>query len=201
MSLTVGLTGGIGSGKSTVADLFTSLGVAVVDTDAIAHELTAAHGAAMPAIIAAFGRAVVCANGALDRALMRRLAFSDRAMKSRLEAILHPLIRAQSEARCLATTSAYAVLVVPLLVEAADYRQRVDRILVVDCEESLQVSRVMARGLSADEVRAIMVAQASREERLAAADDVVFNNGDRQSLNAQVAALHRQYLVLSGHAG
>jgi dephospho-CoA kinase len=199
MSLVIGLTGGIGSGKSTVAELFSSLGAAVVDTDAIAHELTRAQGAAMVEIRAAFGETALRADGGLDRAAMRRLVFSDSSIKSRLEAILHPLIRRESEARCLSATNApYVVLVVPLLLESGAYRQRVDRILVVDCEETVQISRVMARsGFSEEEVRAVMATQVPRAERLAAADDVVFNSEGREKLGAQIAALHQRYLELA----
>ena len=205
MSLIVGLTGGIGSGKSTVADRLAVFGAALVDTDAIAHQLTSAQGAAMGQIAAAFGPSVVRADGALDRVAMRRLVFSDPAAKERIEAILHPLIRRESEALCRSAAAApYVLLVVPLLVEAAasaSYRQRVDRILVVDCDEATQVSRVVARnGLSPAEVRAIMATQASRAERLAVADDVVFNGGDLDRLNAQLIALHRRYLDLAALA-
>ena len=205
MSLIVGLTGGIGSGKSTVADRLAAFGAALVDTDVIAHQLTGVQGAAMGQIAAAFGPSVVRADGALDRVAMRRLVFSDPAAKERIEAILHPLIRRESEALCRSAAAApYVLLVVPLLVEAAasaSYRQRVDRILVVDCDEATQVSRVVARnGLSPAEVRAIMATQASRAERLAVADDVVFNGGDLDRLNAQLIALHRRYLDLAALA-
>lgn len=195
MSFVVGLTGGIGSGKTTVADLFATLGVAVVDTDVIARELTGEHGAAMHAIHAEFGSEVILANGALNRAVMRQRVFSDRSAKGRLEAILHPLIRNESERRCKAATAApYVLLVVPLLIETGAYRDRVQRILVVDCDETTQISRVMARsGLSSGEVRAIMATQASREQRLAAADDVVVNDGDRLALDPQIRALHERY--------
>lgn len=205
MSLVVGLTGGIGSGKSTVADRLAGFGAALVDTDVIAHQLTGAQGAAMGEIAAAFGPAVVRDDGALDRAAMRRLVFSDPAAKKRIEAILHPLIRRESEALCRSAIAApYVLLVVPLLVEAtasASYRQRVDRILVVDCDEATQVARVVARsGLSPAEVRAIMATQASRAERLAVADDVVFNGGGLGDLNSQLIALHRRYLDLAAQA-
>jgi len=198
-SYVVGLTGGIGSGKTTVADRFASLGAAVVDTDAIAHELTTAGGAAMPAIAAAFGERVMLADGALDRAAMRRLVFSDGAAKNRLEAIVHPLIRDESEARCRAAIAApYVLVVVPLLVESGFFRARFARILVVDCDAATQLARVMARnGLSADEVRAIMATQASRAERLAAADDVIDNSGDRDAVNAQITALDQRYRQLA----
>lgn len=206
MSFIVGLTGGIGSGKTTVADLFARRGAALVDTDAIAHELTGPQGAAMAAIAAAFGAAVLRPDGGLDRAAMRAVVFSDRSAKARLEAILHPLIRQQSAARCKAATSApYVLLVVPLLVETGSYRQRADRVLVVDCDESVQISRVMARsGLAAEDVKAIMATQASRAERRAVADDVVLNEGGLEALLPQVEGLHLRYLDLARakpHAG
>ncbi len=199
MSFIVGLTGGIGSGKTTVAELFAALGAAVVDTDLIAHEITGPRGAAMPDVERAFGQSVVRTDGALDRAAMRRLVFSDPSAKTRLEGILHPMIRRESEARCRsASNSPYVLLVVPLLVESVAYRERVARILVVDCDESIQISRVASRsGLSNEEVRAIMATQASRTERLAAADDVIVNDGGRERLSAQVAVLHQRYLDLA----
>lgn len=191
----VGLTGGIGSGKSTVADLFVAAGAGLVDTDAIAHELTAPDGAAMPAIAAAFGAAVLTPTGALDRAAMRQRVFADAGARQQLEAILHPMIRQLSDARCLAATTPYVVLAVPLLVESGTYRARCDRIVVVDCPETLQIERVMARnGLAADQVRAIMAAQATRADRLAAADDVVLNDGGLTKLYEQVERLHLNYL-------
>lgn len=201
MSFIVGLTGGIGSGKSTAAVIFASLGVAVVDTDVIARELTAAGGAAIAEIAAAFGAGVLLTDGSLDRSAMRRLAFSDQSAKRRLESILHPMIRRESEARCLAAAdshSPYALLVVPLLVESGTFRRVVDRLLVVDCEETVQIARVMARNaLSADEARAIMATQASRADRLAVADDVLTNNASCENLSAQVALLHPLYLELA----
>ncbi len=191
----VGLTGGIGSGKSTVADLFVAHGAALVDTDAIAHALTAPGGAAMPLLRAAFGDAVVRADGGLDRPAMRARAFADPATKARLEGLLHPLIRAEADRRCRAATAPYVILAVPLLVESGSYADRCDRVLVVDCAEATQVARVMARnGLREDEVRAIVAAQATRQARLAAADDVVDNDGPAAALPAQVERLHRAYL-------
>lgn len=194
----VGLTGGIGSGKSTVADRFVAAGAGLVDTDIIAHELTAPAGQAMPALLAAFGPAVADASGALDRAAMRRRIFAEPAARKQLEAILHPLIRQISAERCLAATSPYVILAVPLLVESGNYRQRCQRILVVDCPEDRQMERVMARnGMSETEVRAIMAAQATRAQRLAVADDVVCNDGDLAKLDDQVVKLHAKYLRLS----
>lgn len=196
MPYVVGLTGGIGSGKSTVADLFVARGAALVDTDAIAHELTGPRGAAMVAIAEAFGLAVVDARGALDRAAMRRQVFADATARQRLEGILHPLIRAESDRRCQAARAPYVILAVPLLVESGSYRERVQRVLVVDCPEAVQVARVMARnGLGEAEVQAILAAQASRQQRLAVADDVVDNGGDAAALVPQVERLHRQYLA------
>jgi dephospho-CoA kinase len=197
----VGLTGGIGSGKSAVADRFAGLGAALVDTDAIAHELTGPGGAAMPAIAAAFGDCVVQANGALDRTAMRALAFSDGSARARLEAILHPMIRAESDARVRRAEAPYVILAVPLLVESGSFRERCDRVLVVDCPEAMQVERVRARnGLSEQQVRAIMAAQASRAERLAVANDVVDNSGSLDALEARVAELDRQYRALASSA-
>ena len=194
----VGLTGGIGSGKSAAADCFAARGIVVVDTDVIARELTAAGGVAMPALVAEFGREIIASDGALDRGRMRRLVFADPAARGRLEAILHPLIGALSSERCRDAVSPYVILAVPLLVESGTYRERCHRIVAVDCPESLQVSRVMARsGLSEAEVRAIMAAQASRARRMAAADDVLDNGGDLHHLEIQVADLHRKYLHLS----
>ena len=201
MTFVVGVTGGIGSGKSTVTDLLAEHGAAVVDTDAIAHELTGANGAAVSAIAAAFGVEVLRADGGLDRAEMRRLVFSDALARARLETILHPMIRRESEARCDAAgaqDAPYVLLVVPLLVETGGYRERVARVLVIDCSEDVQVSRVMARsGLSADQVRAIMATQVSRAERLAIADDVVVNDGDLDSLRDQLDVLHERYLTMA----
>jgi dephospho-CoA kinase len=191
----VGLTGGVGSGKSTVADFFVELGAALVDTDAIAHELTGLNGNAMPALLAAFGPSVANAAGAMDRAAMRQRVFADASARSVLEGILHPMIRQLSDQRCQSATAAYVILAVPLLVESATYRQRCDRILVVDCPENRQIERVMARnGLSADEVKAIMAAQASRTERLAVADDILMNDTDLPILKNRVLALHQKYL-------
>ncbi len=199
MNLIVGLTGGIGSGKTTVANLFADLGAAIVDTDAIAHELTGPRGAAMPQIAQAFGMKVLQPDGSLDRAGMRQLCFSDPLARKRLESILHPMIRHESSVRCnQAHAAPYILLVVPLLIESGAYQQQVQRILVVDCDESVQVSRVMQRsGMTAEAVRAIMVTQATRAERLAAADDVVNNEGPPENLLKQVSMLHQRYTAMA----
>ncbi|MDP1633124.1 MAG: dephospho-CoA kinase [Gallionellaceae bacterium] len=199
MTFIVGLTGGIGSGKSAAAGLFEELGAAVVDTDAIAHELTMPGGAAIESIREAFGADVIAPNGALDRAAMRRKVFADAKAKARLEGILHPLIRAEADRRSAAASRApYVVLVVPLLVESGGYRNRVQRVAVVDCPEEIQVARVMSRsGLSAEEARAIMAAQVGRDQRLAAADDVIDNGGALAALRPQIEALHRKYLEMT----
>lgn len=195
----VGLTGGIGSGKSTVADAFVALGAGLVDTDVIARELTLADGKAMPALIAEFGPDIVAKDGAMDRSAVRQRVFADPSARERLEGILHPLIRQMSTERCVAVTAPYVVLAVPLLVESGDYHQRCDRIVVVDCPETVQIERVMARnGLSIDEVRAIMAAQATRQQRLAAANDIVVNDGARTEIYEQVNLLHLKYLALAG---
>ena len=193
--LVVGLTGGIGSGKSAVADEFARLGAVVVDTDVIAHELTGPNGSAVPEIRKIFGEKAIGPDGAMDRKRMRDHVFADPAAKKRLEGLLHPLIREESQKRIAAAPGPYVVHVVPLLIESPDYRRRVDRVLVVDAPEEIRVSRVQARsGLSPDEVRAIMRTQAPSAARLAAADDVIDNGGDRDALRIRVAALHQKYL-------
>lgn len=198
----VGLTGGIGSGKSAAADLFEALGAAVVDTDRIAHALTAPGGAAMAAIREAFGAGVVAEDGSLNRPAMRALAFEDPDVRKRLEGILHPLIREESDRLCREAAAPYVVLVVPLLIESGTYRGRVQRLCVVDCPEDIQVERVVSRsGLEACQVRAIMAVQAQRADRLAAADDVVDNSGDLSNLRAQIVDLHGRYLALASVAG
>jgi dephospho-CoA kinase len=198
VSFVVGLTGGIGSGKSAAADEFARLGAAVVDTDVIARELTEPGGAALPYIKALFGDAFVAPSGAMDRKRMREHVFSDPAAKRALEDLLHPLIRAEGERRIAQAAAPYVVYVVPLLVESGNYRTRVERVLVVDAPEALQLARVRARsGLRDTEVRAIMASQLSRAARLAAADDVIDNGGTIEALRTQVAALHAKYLKLA----
>jgi dephospho-CoA kinase len=195
----VGLTGGIGSGKTTVADQLAALGASVVDTDAIAHELTGPGGAAMPAIVAEFGPGLAAVDdGRLDRAAMRELAFRDAGARRRLEAILHPMIRDTSAARIAAAPGAYVISAVPLLVESGNWKERFDRVLVIDCPEEVQIERVMRRnGLPREQVLAILAAQATRAQRLAAADDVIDNGGTPDSLPPRIDALHRRYLALA----
>ncbi|HSU63052.1 MAG TPA: dephospho-CoA kinase [Burkholderiales bacterium] len=194
MSFVIGLTGGIGSGKSAAAEEFARLGASVVDTDAIARELTERGGAALPQLERLFGAELIAATGAMDRTKMRQRIFSDPVAKRSLEALLHPLIREESQRRIAAASGPYVVHVVPLLVESPDYRQRVDRVLVVDAPEETQVARVRARSqLSESEIQAILRSQASRAERLAAADDVIDNGGTLDALRKQVAALHARY--------
>jgi len=195
---TVGLTGGIGSGKSTVADCFAALGVPVIDTDVLARDLTAPGGGALDAIRAAFGDTVMQADGSLDRAALRRRVFADVGARRQLEAILHPRIRQAVELELAALAGSYALVVIPLLVETGGYRDLLNRVLVVDCPEALQIARVVARsGLTPDEVKAILAAQASRAARLAAADDVIVNAASPESLPAQVATLHQHYQILA----
>ncbi|MBK8321421.1 MAG: dephospho-CoA kinase [Betaproteobacteria bacterium] len=190
---TVGLTGGIGSGKSAVADSLAALGAIIVDTDLISREMTASGGGAIDALVNTFGPAVLAADGGLDRAAMRQRVFSSPDERLRLEAVLHPRIREESTRRLENARGPYAVLVVPLLFESGTWARRVGRVVVVDCPESLQVARTVARsGLSEAEVRAIMAAQWPRWRRLQAADDVLWNGGSREALQAQVAALDRR---------
>ncbi|MDR1062542.1 MAG: dephospho-CoA kinase [Azoarcus sp.] len=196
--LRIGLTGGIGSGKSAAAARFAGHGIAVVDTDAIAHELTAPGGAALPALRAAFGGAVVAGDGGLDRARMRALVFADPAERARLEAILHPLIEAESLRRCAGDARPYVIVDIPLLVETGRWRARCDRVCVVDCPREIQIARVAERnGHSRAEIETIIAAQASREARLAIADDIIDNSGPLDALHAQVDALHERYNALA----
>jgi dephospho-CoA kinase len=192
----VGLTGGIGCGKTTVAKLFEQRGAAVIDTDQIAHSLTAPGGAAMAALVGEFGPQFATPDGALDRARMRALVFSDPGARTRLEAILHPRIREATAAAAAIATGPYLIFVVPLLIESGTWRDRVTRVLAIDCPEALQVARVVARnGLPEAQVLAIMAVQVTREQRLAAADDVVVNDDGLEALAPQVEALHAFYLA------
>ncbi|MFZ6752620.1 dephospho-CoA kinase [Undibacterium sp. Dicai25W] len=194
----IGLTGGIGSGKTTIANLFQEYGINVIDTDAIAHQLSAPNGLAIPAIRQEFGDAAIAPNGAMDRNWMRELIFSDSGAKQKLERILHPLIRQECEKAAAMATSTYVIFVVPLLVESGNWRERVNRIAVVDCPEQTQIFRVMTRNnLSQEQVLAIMRAQVSRERRLAAADDIIRNEGDLSAAKKQVHELHQQWTGLA----
>jgi dephospho-CoA kinase len=176
LSLRIGLTGGIGSGKSTVASMLVAGGATLIDTDAIARAITRPQGAAMPAIAAAFGPSVVAADGSMDRAKMRELAFADPTAKQRLEAILHPAIGAECEAQAAAAGPGLVVFDVPLLVESRRWRALVDRVLVVDATEETQLQRVIARsGWTPEAVRAVIAQQVPRSARRAAADAVIFN--------------------------
>ncbi len=174
----IGLTGGIGSGKSTVAQMLVACGAHLVDTDAIARSLTIAGGAAMPAVATAFGPQAVAADGALDRERMRSLVFADPSAKARLEAILHPLIGRQARQQAQAAKGRVVVFDVPLLTESSHWRGRVDRVLVVDCPAATQVARVAQRpGWTADAAARVVSQQATREARRAIADAVIFNHG------------------------
>jgi len=197
VSYVVGLTGGIGSGKSAAADEFARLGATVVDTDVIARELSAADGAAIPALRTLFGPAYFDASGAMDRAKVRAKVFADPAAKQSLEALLHPMIRAESERRIAAATGPYVIFVVPLLIESGNYRNRVQRVTVVDCPEEVQLARVASRSnLPEDEVRRIIASQVPRAQRRAAADDVIDNASTLDALHKRVRELHQKYLGL-----
>ena len=187
----IGLTGGIGSGKSTVAALLQACGAALVDTDAIARALTAAQGGALPALVDAFGAQVLGPDGALDRARMRELAFGDGTARARLESILHPLIGEQARLQAQAAGERVVVFDVPLLAESRHWRARVDRVLVVDCEPQTQVRRVQARsGWTEEAVRRVLAQQAAREVRRAIADAVIYNEElSMQALREEVCTL------------
>jgi dephospho-CoA kinase len=198
----VGLTGGIGSGKSAVADAFAALSIDVTDTDRLAHALTAPGTPGLDAIAVALGRGLVLPDGTLDRAALRRLAFADAAARDRLESILHPLIGKAAREEIARWRGPYGIVVVPLLLERGGLSSIVDRVLVVDCPEELQVRRVGVRsGLAPEEVRAIMAAQLPRAERLARADDVLDNAGPPDAIAPQVAALDRRYRSLAEERG
>jgi dephospho-CoA kinase len=190
-TLRIGLTGGIASGKSIVADSFAELGVPVVDTDLIARELVAPDSPAMQEIRHAFGEAVVAEDGSLERRAMRRIVFSNTSKRARLEAILHPKIRRETERQVAAIKAPYLIVVVPLLVDSP-MQQKMDRILVVDCSEATQIQRLMARDIETEEqARRIMATQSTRGQRLAIADDVIENDGTVEDMRKQVLAMHR----------
>jgi dephospho-CoA kinase len=195
----VGLTGGIGSGKTTVANMFAERGATIIDTDEIAHQLSAPGGAAIPAISTSFGQDFLTASGAMDRPKMREHVFANPHAKTKLESILHPLIRQETERAALQATGTYVMFVVPLLIESGNWKHRVARILAIDCPEEVQIQRVMQRnGLTAAQVRAIMATQVTRETRLKEADDVITNDKDSAALIPQVDRLHALYCSLAG---
>lgn len=196
--LKIGVTGGLGAGKTTVSRMFAGLGVPIVDTDEISRELTASGGKAIPAIRDAFGDAIFSADGGLDRAALRAQILADEAAKRRLEDILHPLIRAQVESRMAAVEAPYVLVVIPLLVETGAYDKMLDRVLVVDCSEQTQLQRSLARGGWREaEIRAMMMKQATRQDRLARADDVLDTDCDLDELSNRVSALDQKYRLLS----
>jgi dephospho-CoA kinase len=196
--LRVGLTGGIASGKSTVARMFESLGAGLVDTDVIAREVVAEGQPGLASVRAEFGPTVLASDGSLDRRAMRRLVFSDPGARSQLEALLHPLIRAETLRQLAALEAPYAIIAVPLLVESG-FDALVDRVLVVDCPEEIQRSRLEARdNIGSAEAEAMMRAQIPRDARLAAADDVIDNGRDLAHSLSQVQALDALYRSLRG---
>lgn len=198
--LKIGLTGGIGSGKSRVADYFQSWGASVVDTDAIAHSLTAPGGRAIEAIRGEFGDATIAPDGSMNRQAMRDLVFQDAGARLRLEAILHPMIGEVTREQAEQARGCYLVFVVPLLIESGRWRDKVDRICVVDCDPATQIARVRARsGLTQEAIERIMSVQVSREARLAAADDIVLNDGATtlHELEARSRALHDGWCKLA----
>jgi dephospho-CoA kinase len=198
MSFVVGLTGGIGSGKTTAATRFATLGAGVVDTDVISHQLTQPGGGAISTIRQVFSENFITREGGLNRKEMRELVFRDSNSRRKLEAILHPLIRTEAARRVGLLSTPYAIIVVPLLLETGSYRGMIQRVLVVDCTECAQIARATARaGMDEKTVRAIMATQLSREERLAQADEVIVNDTDLSHLEQQVDAVHRKYLALS----
>lgn len=197
----VGLTGGIASGKSTVADLFAALGVPVIDTDMIARDVVAPGTPGLRALVAAFGSGLVLPDGSLDRRALRSLVFADPGRRQQLESILHPLILERMEALCTTSGGPYQLLVIPLLLESG-VENRVDRVLVVDCSEAVQRERLMVRdGESAAAADRILAAQLDRQARLAGADDVLTNTGTQDDLRRRVLALHASYLAQATNQG
>ena len=198
--LRVGLTGGIASGKSTVARLFAALGIPVIDTDELAREVVAPGSPLLPRIAARFGERVLQPDGSLDRAALRGLVFVDPQARADLEAMTHPPILDAMRLRARRAGGPYQLLVIPLLVET-DLRREVDRVLVVDADEDVRIRRLQARdGATLEEARALLAAQVSRAARLAAADDVIVNDGDLHRLRDRVEALHAKYVALSRQA-
>ena len=195
---TVGLTGGIGSGKTKVSDCFAVLGATIIDTDLIAHQLTAPNAAGSKALASKFGNEILEIDGRLNRTKMREMAFASPTTRIELEAILHPLIQNEASRQLDETQTPYAILVVPLLVGSTYFKSLCNRILVVDCEVETQIQRVKQRsGLSESQIQAIINAQSSREERLSLADDIISNEGDHGALIEKVKKLHQGYLTLA----
>jgi dephospho-CoA kinase len=196
--LRIGLTGGIGSGKSTASSLFEQLGVPVIDADAIAREMVAPGQPGLDAVRQAFGPDAIGADGTLDRAWLRARVFAEPDERQRLEELLHPLIREAIRARVQQLAAPYCILAIPLLVEKG-WRSEVDRVLVIDAPVEQQIARTASRDrMRTEDVERILAAQASREERLAAADDVLCNEGDLNALRERVTLLHQRYLRLAG---
>jgi dephospho-CoA kinase len=194
----VGLTGGIGSGKSAAAERFAQHGIVVIDTDVISRQLTAAKGAAMPTIRQQFGDEFIASDGALNRDLMRQSILSDSAAKKKLEAILHPLIRAESIKQVAQATSPYVILAVPLLFETNGYKNIMNTTLVIDCAEATQIRRAQARGgMTSEQIHAVMAAQLPRAERLKKADHIIDNNGSLEVLHHEVDQWHQKFLAQS----
>jgi dephospho-CoA kinase len=196
--LIVGLTGGIGSGKSTIAKLFEHFGARIIDTDLISHQLTQSGGTAISAICRIFGSEYLDSSGSMDRNKMRTLVFGDATAKMKLESILHPLIREQAELLAIRpTTAPYTIVVVPLLAESDNY-QWLQRITVIDCSEQTQIDRTIQRsGLKDATVRAIMATQSNRAQRLQIADDIIDNDGPVDHLQQQIELLNRNYLQIA----
>jgi dephospho-CoA kinase len=193
--LRIGLTGGIASGKSTVTQRFSELGVPVIDADVVSRAVVEPGTPGLSQVIERFGRQVLDATGRLDRKGLRAVIFNDAASRQALDALLHPLIRTEMEEQVAAAQGPYVVMAIPLLIEGGNPHQRVDRVLVIDADEALQIQRVQARdGSSPEQARAILASQASREARLAAADDVISNTGTVADLRQAVDRLHEQYL-------
>jgi dephospho-CoA kinase len=193
----VGLTGGIASGKSTVANLFAGLGVTIIDTDVIAREVVAPGSPLLPKIAGHFGRDVLAADGSLDRRALRQRVFADPAERQWLEQLTHPEIRRLTDERSDAAPGPYSIVAIPLLVETGG-KDRFDRVLVVDCAPELQIARLQARdGSTRAQAEAALAAQVSRADRLAVADDVIHNDGDIAHLRDQVEKLHRAYVAAS----
>ena len=196
--LKIGLTGGIGSGKSTVAKRFTELGIAVIDADEIARELVEPGQPALQSIVTEFGAGVITDKGELDRSQLRKIVFADPQRRKLLESLLHPLIRAEMRRRIDNIKTPYCVLCIPLLVETRQM-EMVDKVLVIDSPENLQYQRVKQRdGLPDREIKAILAAQASSKDRLAVANDLIVNDGSADDLYRQVDMLHKKYLQLAG---